>query len=79
MLPPLGNDLISMLKDSSLLSVLGILEVTQLGRQYAAGSFRFRESYFVAVFIYLSMTVALSLILHVLEKRVSRDRVGERG
>jgi polar amino acid transport system permease protein len=79
MLPPLGNDLISMLKDSSLLSVLGILEVTQLGRQYAAGSFRFRESYFVAVFIYLSMTVALSLILHVIEKRVSRDRAGARG
>ncbi len=79
MLPPLGNDLISMLKDSSLLSVLGILEVTQLGRQYAAGSFKFRESYLVLVFIYLSLTVALSLLLHALEKRVSRDRAGERG
>ncbi len=79
MLPPLGNDLISMLKDSSLLSVLGILEITQLGRQYAAGSFRFRESYFVLVFIYLSLTVVLSLLLRVLEARVSRDRAGERG
>lgn len=78
MLPPLGNDLISMLKDSSLLSVLGILEITQLGRQYASGNFRFRESYFVLVFIYLSMTVALSFLLHRLERRVSRDRVGER-
>lgn len=78
MLPPLGNDLISMLKDSSLLSVLGVLEITQLGRQYAAGSFRFRESYFVLVFIYLSMTVVLSFLLHHLERRVSRDRAGAR-
>lgn len=78
MLPPLGNDLISMLKDSSLLSVLGILEITQLGRQYAASSFRFRESYFVAAFIYLGLTVILSFVLHRLEARVSRDRVGER-
>jgi polar amino acid transport system permease protein len=79
MLPPLGNDLISMLKDSSLLSVLGILEITQLGRQYAAGSFKFRESSLVLVFIYLSLTVALSLLLRALESRVSRDRVGQRG
>jgi polar amino acid transport system permease protein len=78
MLPPLGNDLISMLKDSSLLSVLGILEITQLGRQYAAGSFKFRESYLVLVFIYLSLTVLLSLLLRALESRVSRDRAGER-
>jgi polar amino acid transport system permease protein len=79
MLPPLGNDLISMLKDSSLLSVIGILEVTQLGRQYASGSFKFRESYLVLAFIYLALTVGLSLLLHALEARVSRDRAGERG
>jgi polar amino acid transport system permease protein len=78
MLPPLGNDLISMLKDSSLLSVLGILEITQLGRQYAASSFKFRETYFVTAFIYLSLTIVLSFVLHRLERRVSRDRVGER-
>ena len=78
MLPPLGNDLISMLKDSSLLSVLGVLEVTQLGRQYASGSFRFRESYLVLVLIYLTLTVVLSLLLHALERSVSRDREGER-
>jgi polar amino acid transport system permease protein len=79
MIPPLGNDFIAMLKDSSLLSVLGILEITQLGRQYASGSFRFRESYLVLTFIYLSLTIFLSLLLNRLEHRVSRDRVGERG
>ncbi|MBK5224592.1 MAG: amino acid ABC transporter permease [Acidimicrobiia bacterium] len=78
MMPPLGNDLISMLKDSSLLSVLGVLEITQLGRQHAAGSFQFRESYMVLVLMYLTMTVLLSFVLHALERRVSRDRAGER-
>jgi len=79
MLPPLANDFIAMLKDSSLLSVLGILEITQLGRQYASGSFKFRESYMVLTFIYLSLTIVLSFLLNRLEHRVSRDRVGDRG
>jgi polar amino acid transport system permease protein len=77
-IPPLGNDFIAILKDSSLLSVLGILEVTQRGRQYAAGSFRFRESYLVLTFIYLSLTVILSLVLGLIEKRMTRDRRDER-
>jgi polar amino acid transport system permease protein len=77
-IPPLGNDFIAILKDSSLLSVLGILEVTQLARQYASGSFQFRESYLVLTFIYLSLTVILSLLLGLLEKRMTRDREGER-
>jgi polar amino acid transport system permease protein len=74
----LGNDLIAILKDSSLLSVLGILEMTQIARQYASSSFQFRETYLVLTLIYLTMTVILSLLLNVLEKRMSRDRVGER-
>jgi polar amino acid transport system permease protein len=77
-IPPLGNDFIAILKDSSLLSVLGILEVTQLARQYASGSFKFRESYLVLTFIYLSLTLLLSLLLGVLERRMTRDRRDER-
>jgi polar amino acid transport system permease protein len=77
-IPPLGNDLIAMLKDSSLLSVLGILEMTQLARQYSSSSFQFRETYLVLTLIYLTMTVILSILLNLLEKRMSRDRVGER-
>jgi polar amino acid transport system permease protein len=77
-IPPLGNDLIAILKDSSLLSVLGILEMTQLARQYSSSSFQFRETYLVLTLIYLTMTVILSILLNLLEKRMSRDRVGER-
>ena len=77
-IPPLGNDFIAILKDTSLLSVLGVLEITQRGRQFSASTFKFREGYFVVSFIYLILTLSLSLLLGVLEKRMTRDRQGER-
>ncbi len=43
-LPPLGNDFVAMVKDSSLVSVLGVLDITQLGKVTAAGNFRYFES-----------------------------------
>ena len=77
-IPPLGNDFIAILKDTSLLSVLGVLEITQRARQYAPGSFKFRDSYLALSFIYLSLTVILSALLGVLERRMHRDRKGAR-
>ena len=77
-IPPLGNDFVAILKDTSLMSVLGILEVTQRARQYGAGSFKFRDSYFVLVFIYVSLTVVLSLVVQWIETRMNQDRQGAR-
>lgn len=77
-IPPLGNDFIAVLKDTSLLSVLGVLELTQLGRQYASSSFKFRDTYLVLSFIYLSLTVVLSLFLGWVERRLSRHTEGAR-
>ena len=71
-LPPLGNDFIAMVKDSSLVSVLGVADITQLGKVYASGSFRFFETYSIVAYIYLIMTVGLSLALRRLEKRMRR-------
>jgi len=71
-LPPLGNDFIAMVKDSSLVSVLGVLDVTQLGKVTAAGNFRYFETYNVVALIYLMMTVTLSLVLRRLEARLRR-------
>jgi polar amino acid transport system permease protein len=50
----LGNDFIAMVKDSSLVSVLGVADITQMGKIYAAGSFRFFETYSIVAYIYLS-------------------------
>lgn len=72
MLPPLGNDFVALVKDSSLVSVLGVADITQLGKVYAAGSFRFFETYSIVAYIYLILTVGLSLSLRTLERRMRR-------
>ncbi len=69
-LPPLGNDFVAMVKDSSLVSVLGVSDVTQLAKVTAAGNFRYFETYNVAALIYLTMTIGLSLILRRIETRL---------
>ncbi len=69
-LPPLGNDFVAMVKDSSLVSVLGVLDITQLGKVTAAGNFRYFETYNVVALIYLTMTITLSLVLRRFEKRM---------
>jgi His/Glu/Gln/Arg/opine family amino acid ABC transporter permease subunit len=69
-LPPLGNDFVAMVKDSSLVSVLGVMDVTQLGKVTAAGNFRYFETYNVVALIYLLMTITLSLLLRRVEARL---------
>ena len=69
-LPPLGNDFVAMVKDSSLVSVLGVSDITQLGKVTAAGNFRYFETYNVVALVYLTMTIGLSLALRRLEARL---------
>ena len=73
-LPPLGNDFVAMVKDSSLVSVLGVADITQMGKVYAAGTFRFFETYSIVAYVYLILTVGLSLALRALEKRLRRQQ-----
>lgn len=73
-LPPLGNDFVAMVKDSSLVSVLGVTDITQLGKVTAAGNFRYFETYNVVALIYLTMTITLSLALRRLEKRMRQGQ-----
>ena len=75
-LPPLGNDFIAMVKDSSLVSVLGVLDVTQAGKITAAGNFRYFETYNVVALIYLTMTIGLSLALRRLERQMRQKMPG---
>ena len=69
-LPPLGNDFISMLKESSLISVLGVGEITQLGKKYSAATFLYPETYNTMAFLYQSMTLILSMGVKFLDKRM---------
>jgi len=70
-LPALGNDFVAMLKDSSLVSVLGVPDITQITKLYAASTFLFFQSYSILAFIYLSMTILLSRLVRTLETRLS--------
>ena len=70
-LPPLGNDFVAMVKDSSLVSVLGVADITQMGKVYAAGSFTFFETYSIVAYIYLVLTIGLSLCLRALERKLA--------
>ena len=72
-LPPLGNDFIAMLKDSSLVSVLGVPDITQMGKVYAASTFAYFETYNIVAFLYLSMTIVLSLLVRWLERRMPQN------
>jgi polar amino acid transport system permease protein len=69
-LPPLGNDFIACLKDSSLATVLAVNELTQLGRMLRASTFRVLETFNVMAFLYLSMTLLLSGVVRWLEKKM---------
>ena len=72
-LPPLGNDFIAMLKDSSLVSVLGVADITQMGKVYAASTFLYFETYNIVAFLYLSMTIVLSLLVRWMERRMPQN------
>lgn len=71
MLPPLGNQFIISLKDTSLLVVIGMGELTRTGQEIIADNFRAFEVWLTVAIIYLIITRTLSYGLGVLERRMS--------
>jgi polar amino acid transport system permease protein len=69
-LPALGNEFIAMLKDSALVSALGVQDITQLGKVYSASTFKFFETYSIVALLYLVMTLGLAMLVRFLEKRL---------
>lgn len=70
-LPALGNDLIALMKDTSLVSVIAAAEMTYEARIYQGSSFRVRETFFILMVIYVTMTLILSLMLRGAEARLA--------
>lgn len=71
-LPALGNEFVAIVKDSSLVSALGVQDITQLGKVYAASTFKFFETYNAVAFFYLCLTLSLSLLVRALEARLKK-------
>ena len=68
-LPPLGNEFIAMLKDSSLVSVIGFEELTRRGQLIIAQTYGSFEIWMTVAVLYLIMSMAISRIVAFLEKR----------
>ena len=68
-IPPLGNEFIAMLKDSSLVSVIGFEELTRRGQLIIARTYASFEIWLAVAFIYLIMTFTISRFVAYLERR----------
>jgi polar amino acid transport system permease protein len=73
-LPPLGNDFVAMIKDSSLLAFLGVRDVTQVAKTSSGRSFRYVETYAVVAFIYLTLVIIASTLVNLLEDTINVNR-----
>lgn len=71
MIPPLGNEFIVLLKDTSLVAFLGYQELLMQGRMIVATNFRAFEIYITVALIYLALTVVASQVFSWLERRMN--------
>jgi len=74
-LPALGNDFIAMVKDSSLVAILGVQDLTQLTRLYYSGNFLYMQSLTMLAFIYLVLVVLLTRLVRYMEHRLQQAYV----
>ena len=71
-IPPVGNECIALLKDTSLVSVIAVADLLRRGREYASQSFNYFETYTVIALVYLIITLLLSRLLSHVEGRMSQ-------
>jgi polar amino acid transport system permease protein len=72
-LPPIGNECIALLKEASLVSILAISDLLRRGREYAATTFHYFESYTMVALVYLVLTLFLSRMVGIMEERLHRS------
>lgn len=75
-LPPVGNEFIAMLKDTSLVSIIAVADLLRRGREFASQTFDYFETYTVIALIYLIITLLLSKCVSLMEGRLNYyDRI----
>jgi polar amino acid transport system permease protein len=73
-IPPIGNQFISMLKVTAIVSVIGVQDLLMVAEQDASGSFRYLETLFAAGVYYLVLTTIFMQVQMRIERRLSRRR-----
>lgn len=72
-LPAIGNEFISMLKDSSLVSILALSDILKRGREYISRTFLSLETMLVVALIYLLLTLILSRLVGFMEEKLHKN------
>jgi polar amino acid transport system permease protein len=73
-LPPMGNEFIALLKDSSLVSVVAVVDLTQRGREFMSTHFDPIETWSMVALLYLAMTLFAARIVSFIEKKTRYER-----
>jgi len=72
-IPPMAGQFISLIKDSSLVSVISITDLTKAGREVVTSTFQPFEVWFTVAFLYLILTTSLSFLTQLLERRLAES------
>lgn len=73
-MPAIGNEFISLLKDSSLVSVVAVSDLTRRGREFMSNTFMPIETWLMVALIYLLMTLISARVVNIIEKKTSLER-----
>lgn len=73
-IPPMGNNFIILIKDTSLVSTITLVELTLTAQRFIGSTYKPFEMYVMAAALYAVMTTTASLLLGKLEKRTNRGR-----
>jgi polar amino acid transport system permease protein len=72
-LPPIGNEFVALLKDSSLVSILAVADLLRRGREYASQTFAYFETYTMVALVYLMITLFLSKLISIMEDKIRAE------
>jgi polar amino acid transport system permease protein len=72
-LPPVGNEFISLLKDSSLVSTVAVADLTRRGREFMASTFLPIETWIMVALIYLIMTLISARVVAWIERKTQTE------
>ena len=73
-LPPVGNEFITLLKDSSLVSVVAVADITRRGREFMAANFIPVQTWVMVALLYLVLTLFSARIVNWIERKTSLER-----
>lgn len=72
-IPALGNEFVTLIKETAILSVISVTDITRASMLWASSTFVYFPAYFGTAFVYLTLTIPLSKIMNYVERRMSTD------